>query len=179
MPFIPLPLSVRFALPQLFLQTEPCASKSSHRARILMYCSAETFCLEPHHQTVCCQQPVPLCVSLRPLPCYLPTSLQSEKIFSTRFKAGFSFLCPTFPCQSPCETGRATDSGRGMFGRGMGCGFAALSLRVYPVPIRLHGFGLEKPVGLAAPVLRTVKHPHHFNHPADAVEHDPRIKWRG
>ena len=62
------------------------------------------------------------------LPCYHPTSLQSEKIFSTRFKAGFSFLCPTFPCQSPCETGRATDSGRGIFGRGMGCGFAALSL---------------------------------------------------
>jgi hypothetical protein len=58
---------------------------------------------------------------------YLPTSLQSEKIFSTPFKAGFSFLCPTFPCQSPYETGRATDSGRGIFGRGMGCGFAALS----------------------------------------------------
>ena len=65
------------------------------------------------------------------LQCYLPTSLQSEKIFSTRFKTGFSFLCPTFLCQSPCETGRATGSGRGIFGRGMGCGFAALSLCVY------------------------------------------------
>ena len=82
--------------------------------------------------------------SPRSLQCYLPTSLQSEKIFSTPFKAGFSFLCPTFPCQSPCETGRATDSGRGMFGRGMGCGFAALSLCVCSVPFHLHGFGLGR-----------------------------------
>ena len=59
-----------------------------------------------------------------PSQCHLPTSLQSGKIFRTRFKAGFSFLCPTFPCQSLSETGRATDSGRGMSGRGMGCGFA-------------------------------------------------------
>ena len=40
LPFIPLPLCARVTLPQLFLQTEPCSGKSSHRARILMYCSA-------------------------------------------------------------------------------------------------------------------------------------------
>src|ERR1035437_6550241 len=56
------------------------------------------FLLGYDHRTVCCQCPVALCVSLRPLQCYRSTSSQAEKIFKTTFSAGSSFLCQTFPC---------------------------------------------------------------------------------